>query len=400
VSHQDYGLDANGSVEELSGVDGERVAGSVYLYDPYGESENGENGLTDAPPLGQEGRENPFRFEGFYYDSGVKTYDMHARHYQPQVGRFLSQDRFESALGDLHLQADPLTQNRYAFAGGNPVNRVEFDGHRTCVDGRCRTFQTQDGNVYNVDKGINISGPDKGRGPGAHPGGRPASAPPRRTASPDALPALLELYLGQDPLPSPRAIGRDIERARLAALNEQQRLDSKWEDLLLVPVGRVVTGLRAAGSRLPVVGRLFARESAERAAGGTGLLREASATPLVPIGMLAFGRGAARGAAGAADDGARLATGRFLSDSWRRTTFPNKMQSVRYHWQKHVRDQGINKSISEYTEDALSVFRQHRSFAQQLTLKDGTPGLRIKTGQGQPGGIFTPDGRVVTFWYR
>jgi hypothetical protein len=107
-----------------------------------------------------------------------------------------------------------------------------------------------------------------------------------------------------------------------------------------------------------------------------------------------------RAAKGAADDGARLATGRFLSDSWHRATFPNKMQSVRYHWQKHVRDQGINKSFREYTQDAVDVFRQHRWAGQQITLKDGTPGLRIKTGKGQPGGIYTPDGRVVTFWYR
>ncbi len=35
------------------------------------------------------------------------------------------------------LQADPLTQNRYAFAGGNPVTNVEFDGHKACT-GTCK----------------------------------------------------------------------------------------------------------------------------------------------------------------------------------------------------------------------------------------------------------------------
>lgn len=34
-------------------------------------------------------KDNPFRFQGHYYDSGVKTYDMQARQYLPQVGRFL-----------------------------------------------------------------------------------------------------------------------------------------------------------------------------------------------------------------------------------------------------------------------------------------------------------------------
>jgi RHS repeat-associated protein len=54
---------------------------------------------------------------------------MQAREYRPDLGHFLSQDRFESAVADDFLQADPLTQNRYSFAGGNPVNNVEFDGH-------------------------------------------------------------------------------------------------------------------------------------------------------------------------------------------------------------------------------------------------------------------------------
>jgi RHS repeat-associated protein len=54
---------------------------------------------------------------------------MFARPYRPEVGRFLTQDRFASASQDLLLQSDPLTQNRYAFSGGNPVNNVEFDGH-------------------------------------------------------------------------------------------------------------------------------------------------------------------------------------------------------------------------------------------------------------------------------
>jgi RHS repeat-associated protein len=54
---------------------------------------------------------------------------MQARVYRPDSGRFLSQDRYEAAAGDQALQTDSLTQNRYAFAGGNPVTNVEFDGH-------------------------------------------------------------------------------------------------------------------------------------------------------------------------------------------------------------------------------------------------------------------------------
>ncbi len=120
-----YAMDALGSVEGLEDADGEFGVGGAdrYRYDPYGELQDEET------TLGEDAKENPFRFESFYYDAALKTYDMQARAYRPDVGRFLTQDRFEAAGGDLALQADALTQNRYAFAGGNPVNRIEFDGH-------------------------------------------------------------------------------------------------------------------------------------------------------------------------------------------------------------------------------------------------------------------------------
>jgi RHS repeat-associated protein len=117
-----YTKDVNDSVLGLESDDGQVLAGADYDYDPYGELEN-------PGGLNPEAQENPFRFEGFYYDSGVKTYDMFARPYRPEIGRFLTQDRYASASQDLLLQSDPLTQNRYAFAGGNPVNTIEFDGH-------------------------------------------------------------------------------------------------------------------------------------------------------------------------------------------------------------------------------------------------------------------------------
>ena len=45
---------------------------------------------------------------------------------------------FESSLGDLRLSTDPLSQNRYALAGGNPVSNVEIDGHMVAADGHRR----------------------------------------------------------------------------------------------------------------------------------------------------------------------------------------------------------------------------------------------------------------------
>jgi hypothetical protein len=39
------------------------------------------------------------------------------------------------ALSNLGLALDPLTQNRYALAGGNPISLVETDGHMVIADG-------------------------------------------------------------------------------------------------------------------------------------------------------------------------------------------------------------------------------------------------------------------------
>jgi len=92
------------------------------------------------------------------------------------------------------------------------------------------------------------------------------------------------------------------------------------------------------------------------------------------------------------------APGRFLFQSWYRATFPNRLQSLLYHWRKHGRAAG--KTFEQYTREAAEFFVQNKSLATQVTLKDGTPGLLIRLGKGQPGGYFKPTGEVVTFWYK
>jgi RHS repeat-associated protein len=157
-----YALDANGSVVGLEADDGQIACQDTYNYDPYGqqiESECGSSAEADA---------NPFRFEGFHFDPQAGSYDMQAREYRPDVGRFTSLDLFESASGDLTLQGDPLTQDRYAFAAGNPVNNVEFDGHEpaTSYDRDARqVMRDKDGDCFRdceppPDPARSNSGPD------------------------------------------------------------------------------------------------------------------------------------------------------------------------------------------------------------------------------------------------
>jgi RHS repeat-associated protein len=59
---------------------------------------------------------------------------MGFRDYSPGLNRFLTRDAYSGALADLNLSTDPWNANRYAFAGGNPISRVEVDGHYNIDD--------------------------------------------------------------------------------------------------------------------------------------------------------------------------------------------------------------------------------------------------------------------------
>jgi RHS repeat-associated protein len=142
-----YGTDVHGSVSQLI-TDSGKVKAS-YGYDPYGgtdspstDSQSLTTGDTNAQaPL------NPYRFSNKRLDSGTAPstplaapagapqYDMGARRFGPDLAKFIQQDTFASSLGNLGLALDPLTQNRYSLAGGNPISYVEFDGHMVLADG-------------------------------------------------------------------------------------------------------------------------------------------------------------------------------------------------------------------------------------------------------------------------
>ena len=136
-----YGHDVHGSVSQLINDAGGVKAS--YGYDAYGGSDagTGAQALTSGDTNSQA-PVNPFRYTGRRVDSGQATsatsaagYDMGARRYGPDVGRFLQQDVYAGALSDLGLALDPLTQNRYSLAGGNPISFVEFDGHMAIANG-------------------------------------------------------------------------------------------------------------------------------------------------------------------------------------------------------------------------------------------------------------------------
>ncbi len=118
-----YGYDVHGSVSLLLKPDGTVYAS--YAYRPYGE----EDIELSKGDTSKESPFNPMRYSAKRFDSGSGSFDMEARRFSPDTAHFLQLDVYAGALKDLGLSLDPLTQNRYALAGGNPISYVEVDGH-------------------------------------------------------------------------------------------------------------------------------------------------------------------------------------------------------------------------------------------------------------------------------
>lgn len=77
---------------------------------------------------------------------------------------------------------------------------------------------------------------------------------------------------------------------------------------------------------------------------------------------------------------------------WDKGTFPTVQDSINYHTRKH----GYGRSQLQYTRDAVNFYERNKRLRYSTTLKDGSPGYRIK--KGQQGGIWTKDGKILTYW--
>ena len=107
---QFYHFDALGSVVNLSRPDGSLQA--RYQYDAWG-NERASTGSSW----------NRFAFTGHEKDEETGLYYFKARFYDPQVGRFLSQDGY---LGETNT---PPSLHRYLYAYANPTVYVDLYGY-------------------------------------------------------------------------------------------------------------------------------------------------------------------------------------------------------------------------------------------------------------------------------
>ncbi|MFE9250230.1 RHS repeat-associated core domain-containing protein [Streptomyces sp. NPDC007088] len=95
-------------------------SGDLRLHDPYG-------AVQIDKPTGTAAVQNPYRFVGGTYDRTTGYVKFGRRWYDPTTGRFTTQDQY-SFLGD------PARGNRYAYAGGDPINNTDPNGQWSITD--------------------------------------------------------------------------------------------------------------------------------------------------------------------------------------------------------------------------------------------------------------------------
>ena len=71
------------------------------------------------------GKENPYRYKGYYYDDETGMYYLKSRYYQPEICRFISADD-EDVLIDTH--ANLSNKNLYLYCDNNPIIKVDEEG--------------------------------------------------------------------------------------------------------------------------------------------------------------------------------------------------------------------------------------------------------------------------------
>jgi RHS repeat-associated protein len=148
TTHNTDGTSSNGYYTYNDHSDVEAVTDSngntksTYGYTAYGQDDKAQfTGADKTNP--QQGNQpfNAYRFNAMRWDSSTNQYDMGFRTYDSGLNQFLSRDMYNGALGDMNLDTDPFTGNRYTFGGGNPISNIELDGHTQCDAGYCPTLR-------------------------------------------------------------------------------------------------------------------------------------------------------------------------------------------------------------------------------------------------------------------
>ena len=116
----DYYYVRNGLMTITGLVDANGASVVNYFYDNWGNMLNITGSMAASL-----GKNNPYRFKGYYYDEETGMYYLKSRYYQPEICRFISADN-EDVLIDTHV--DLANKNLYLYCDNNPILKADEEG--------------------------------------------------------------------------------------------------------------------------------------------------------------------------------------------------------------------------------------------------------------------------------
>jgi RHS repeat-associated protein len=146
--------DGRGSITSV--VNTNQSVACIAFLDPWGSPTSPG---TSTSPCYSGSTLNMYFYHGARLDPKTGNYQLGSRTYDPTKTSFLTPDSFreEPSSADLSIGNDPLTQNRYGYVNGDPVNLIDPTGH--CSTAACfEQVNADDGSAGNVTAGENLRG--------------------------------------------------------------------------------------------------------------------------------------------------------------------------------------------------------------------------------------------------
>ncbi|HXA43248.1 MAG TPA: fibronectin type III domain-containing protein [Candidatus Solibacter sp.] len=139
--------DGHGNISTVTNANTATASTAVACtarYDPYGVPLANTAPATGTPPICNTGTQsstggttttaNDFFYRGGRMDVTTGDYQLGSRTYDPTKASFLTPDSYRAGTGaqNISVGVDPLTQNRYSYVNGDPVNLDDPNGHSPC----------------------------------------------------------------------------------------------------------------------------------------------------------------------------------------------------------------------------------------------------------------------------
>ena len=112
-----YNKDVQGSTTSVVGKDG--ISPVAYDYDDFG--------VTTT--IGDSNFFNEVCYTGGIYDVSTGLYYLNSRYYDPNNGRFITQDTYRGEINN------PSTLHLYTYCHNNPINYIDPSGHAVTTGG-------------------------------------------------------------------------------------------------------------------------------------------------------------------------------------------------------------------------------------------------------------------------